>query len=293
MEFIMDKFRKNKETKEDIISIYMVPLEDGVPAMAVETKDEIYTEKLTEGYLIHQCNEFLRSLNLGINIEFNTYVEYNRLLADVTTLLNNEKHLKTIHQCNEVLKGFDFGTNLEIKSYSEFCTVLEDLNVLISIKRYLQDNEWNDNPYDVYRAMRTGSKNLIEDVKADVSMMDECIEMAIDRIDKGQKDMMDLNTLSEMVLELLADDFKARQSDDYLYYMICKTILQKNGHDIEQFTFSQLILSTNEYGLPKYETVSRARRKMQQTYPELKCSKKVEQAKNEKEEAFIEYALEQ
>ena len=44
---------------------------------------------ITQGFQIHIANEFLRSLNTGLGIEFNTYSQYGALLQDVFEATKN------------------------------------------------------------------------------------------------------------------------------------------------------------------------------------------------------------
>lgn len=42
-----------------------------------------YNQVITKGFQIHLCNEFLKSLDTGVNVEFDTYAQYNEVLMDV------------------------------------------------------------------------------------------------------------------------------------------------------------------------------------------------------------------
>lgn len=68
-----------------IICMGMAPFKDA-PAMITvcQTDDCItgYIFPLREGFQIHYCNEYLRALNTGIDIHFNTYKQYGCLIND-------------------------------------------------------------------------------------------------------------------------------------------------------------------------------------------------------------------
>lgn len=42
-----------------------------------------YNQVINKGFQIHLCNEFLKSLDTGVNVEFDTYAQYNEVLMDV------------------------------------------------------------------------------------------------------------------------------------------------------------------------------------------------------------------
>ena len=92
-----------------------------------------------------------------------------------------------------------------------------------------------------------------------------------------------ITTLVKKVLETYP---VARDSDNKLYYLVCK----KLNPAIDNYPFAHVLLNFNTLNLPNYETVGRVRRKLQERYPELAASKEVQKARSEKEQAFREYA---
>lgn len=42
-----------------------------------------YNQVINKGFQIHLCNEFLKSLDTGVSVEFDTYAQYNEVLMDV------------------------------------------------------------------------------------------------------------------------------------------------------------------------------------------------------------------
>ena len=53
--------------------------------IAGKFKDSIifYNQVINKGFQIHLCDELLRSLDTGVNVEFDTYAQYNEVLMDV------------------------------------------------------------------------------------------------------------------------------------------------------------------------------------------------------------------
>lgn len=99
----------------------------------------------------------------------------------------------------------------------------------------------------------------------------------------------------ELVREVLNQEKDARNSDHLLYYYVCGHILADKGKNINnanEVDFGRVFLAPNEYGLPQFETVSRARRKLQHDFPELAGNVKVSMQRSMNEDAFKEFATE-
>lgn len=104
--------------------------------------------------------------------------------------------------------------------------------------------------------------------------------------------MEDLNTISEKVKQILEDEPAARDSDNLLFWKIAHDTLEGQGLDIDTMSFTELFLSLNSYGIPKFETVGRIRRKIQSDFPELKGTGRITAARELKAESFRAYAHE-
>ena len=102
--------------------------------------------------------------------------------------------------------------------------------------------------------------------------------------------MFDLKNTSDLVKEVLANNPKARNNDNYLYYVICKAKMAGNGIDVDTVSFKDGLLHRSEYNIPNFETVRRTRQKIQQHFPELASSADVEAMRIVQEEAFRSYA---
>lgn len=86
-----------------------------------------------------------------------------------------------------------------------------------------------------------------------------------------------------MVEQLLEQNEATRNSDYYLFAVICTNIIRKPVSQI-----SLMDVANNKH-IPKYETVTRARRKVQERRPEL-CSERAKAARNAQERIFKEYS---
>ena len=59
---------------------------------------------ITQGFQIHIVNEFLRSLESGLDIEFVNYTQYNDLLLDVLEAIDDKLEYAVEYAEN---KGYD------------------------------------------------------------------------------------------------------------------------------------------------------------------------------------------
>jgi hypothetical protein len=60
---------------------------------------------LTTGFGIHMANEFLRSLESGVEINFEHFKQYNDMLLDITEAIETEK-LEYVLDYGENDKGY-------------------------------------------------------------------------------------------------------------------------------------------------------------------------------------------
>ena len=98
--------------------------------------------------------------------------------------------------------------------------------------------------------------------------------------------MTDLDTMYNTVKDIMAHDVKARGNDMYLYVQVSKL---KNV-DAIKMPFYVVMCDYSKYGLPNYETVSRARRKVQSEHPELKPCEAIQNIREENEQLFFSWA---
>lgn len=101
--------------------------------------------------------------------------------------------------------------------------------------------------------------------------------------------MKKLIKIEDEVKKILEKEPQARKDDMYLYYIYCTRYGVLNSK-----AFVQLFYNKNfrrEYNIPVFESVSRARRKLQQEYEYLRPEKKVQEARINKEGDYIRYAI--
>ena len=102
--------------------------------------------------------------------------------------------------------------------------------------------------------------------------------------------MHELKTITDIVKEVLKSHEKARNCDDYLYYLVCSLVGKQNGFDVDNMQLSHFLLYRREYNLPAFETVRRTRQKIQQHHPELCGNDVVEGYRTVNEDKFRNYA---
>ena len=96
----------------------------------------------------------------------------------------------------------------------------------------------------------------------------------------------ELHRTSDLVMELLKTHTEARNSDDYLYFLVCEQINPIASH----LPFRKVILNRKQYQYPPFESVRRSRQKIQAEHPELSASGNVEAQRMLNEEVFRDYA---
>lgn len=97
----------------------------------------------------------------------------------------------------------------------------------------------------------------------------------------------DLYKVEDMVKDVLTR-FEDTKSDDFvLLYRVYQLI---NENVVIRQPFYDVMLNHKEYKLPAFESITRARRKVQKEYPEL-ANKKVQEARINKTGEYIDYAI--
>lgn len=100
--------------------------------------------------------------------------------------------------------------------------------------------------------------------------------------------MSRLHKVEAVVKEVLTEVPETR-GDDFL--LIAHTYARFNP-EVLTMPFKDVMVNHKDLGIPYFESVRRARPKLQNKYPELKASSKVEQARLEKQEEYLEYVRE-
>ena len=104
--------------------------------------------------------------------------------------------------------------------------------------------------------------------------------------------MKRLKELSNRVKRVLQENEKARNSDNILYLYVLRSYGEEKGLDIDNMSVPMLLLHCKDLGLPSLESMGRARRKVQELYPELKANNDVQAMKEEREETYKKFAKE-
>lgn len=94
---------------------------------------------------------------------------------------------------------------------------------------------------------------------------------------------------TEHIVKKVLEEYEDSRNDDFvLVYRVFKEI--NEGLTIREL-FCEVMLNHKEYGLPAISTIMRCRRKLVKEYPDLKPSKKVQKARDDKEGEIINYAI--
>lgn len=98
--------------------------------------------------------------------------------------------------------------------------------------------------------------------------------------------MSNLYITQDIVREILEDCPQTRNSDNFLYLMVCERI----SPELIKKPFYVVLSNLKEWNLPGFETVRRARQKLQAMHPELAACSDVEVGRMVREEEFRNYA---
>lgn len=109
---------------------------------------------------------------------------------------------------------------------------------------------------------------------------------------RGLNTLQELNTVKELVRYVLITDRKARNSDSYLYLKVIEHQAIQRQTDLRLVSVVSFFAHLNENGFAKFESVRRARQKLQNEFPELMGSADVQEARQENEAVFREWAVE-
>lgn len=102
----------------------------------------------------------------------------------------------------------------------------------------------------------------------------------------------ELKNITDIVYHLLVTEPETRNSDLYLYYKVLWIWEKVKGINITNKTL-EFALTTGlvQNDFPKYETVTRARRKAQMKHPELRADADIQAVRDYNATVFAEYAV--
>jgi len=100
------------------------------------------------------------------------------------------------------------------------------------------------------------------------------------------------NSTKALVKTILEQDEEARSSDNYLYLRVLKTTTSRNGGsiDLDKIPITLFLMNMDKLGAPPFESVRRARQKVQAECPWLAASDEVEIFRAENEEVYRNFA---
>lgn len=102
----------------------------------------------------------------------------------------------------------------------------------------------------------------------------------------------ELRNITALVKSILEEDKQARNSDSFLYFQVLKRLGKEKDLDLDYVSVTVFLLNMAEWGFPPFESVRRARQKLQAEFPELSANNKVAAHRAENEEAFRQFARE-
>ncbi len=103
--------------------------------------------------------------------------------------------------------------------------------------------------------------------------------------------MDNLQKTSRLVLHILETDKQTRNSDSLLYLRVLEHAATHNGCDLHSMSVHHFLMYKNDYPfLPWFETVRRARQKIQHNFPHLAACGRVGAMREVNEQEFRAYA---
>ena len=131
------------------------------------------------------------------------------------------------------------------------------------------------------KPVRTGSDERNEGNKATMPLGEiKSLKSAILK----RRRRMNIKTLEQEVREILTDNPKARDSNEYLYGIY----LAKHGISIQ--SVNSFFMGFAKYDVSSFESVTRARRKIVEHDPSLGASEEVKQMRLERQYGMFDYA---
>lgn len=102
--------------------------------------------------------------------------------------------------------------------------------------------------------------------------------------------MTELKNITAQVKEILEKDKQTRSSDSLLYLRVLNRYCNSVGFDTSTLSVDFFLRDMEVYGFPPFESVRRARQKVQQKYPELSANKAVQAMRAGKQREYLDYA---
>ena len=103
--------------------------------------------------------------------------------------------------------------------------------------------------------------------------------------------MNDLKNTTALVKALLEEDKRCRNSDGFLYLKVLSVIGKRKGIDIDSMSVPYFLLNLHGTAFPPFESVRRARQRIQEHNPHLAACEAVEGFRAENEIEFRAYVM--
>ena len=102
--------------------------------------------------------------------------------------------------------------------------------------------------------------------------------------------MYDLKNTTALVKSILEADVDSRNSDSRLYLNVLRAVGKEKGVELSCVSITYFLTGLVGDVFPPFESVRRARQKLQRRYPELAAKDTVRDYRAENEAAYEEYA---
>ena len=102
--------------------------------------------------------------------------------------------------------------------------------------------------------------------------------------------MIKLYSTYKVVKEILTTKPETRNRDALLYIEVARHVQETHGTDILHKPFGLVLMNLQAYDLPTFETVRRARQKLQNEYKELMSDTDVAAQREVNEEEYRQFA---
>ena len=102
--------------------------------------------------------------------------------------------------------------------------------------------------------------------------------------------MADLKNITAQVKEIMEKDKAARNSDNLLYLRVYEQHCREISMHPWALSTNCFLENMQKYGFPPFESVRRARQKVQRKYPELAADKAVQDKRAAQQREYLDYA---
>ena len=102
--------------------------------------------------------------------------------------------------------------------------------------------------------------------------------------------MTDIKNTTELVKAILEQDKQCRSSDSFLYLKVLSTVAKQKNITLDFMTVPDFLVHHHGKHFPPFESVRRARQKIQAAHPDLAACETVQDRRAENEAAYRAFA---